>query len=281
VEGCEYIPVCPDPAVYNWPTRSDDGNITGYVHAFTTKNAIVIIWNADGNWTTTSISAYAGTTPPENLPEGMSYTYTAPGPVNHIELVIPFCDLGDADCGSTFYLAVELQTSDESWIQSDTQYIAAQGCCCFDYSSYYSETASSTMTFTSASIKRFTDDPDEIATIIASLLQVTPSSVYVISFEVDENGFSTVEIGFSDSQTTPKTAADLLATLDPAEFEKVGLSKVTVGGLLSEKRSNIIQQHDTYVNMDEKLPMVGSAILNVPTLMLLLLLGSIIVFLLQ
>jgi hypothetical protein len=123
-------------------------------------------------------------------------------------------------------------------------------------------------------LKRFNDDPDAIAATIADLLKITPSSVYVISFEVDENGFSTVEIGFTDSQTTPSTAAALLASLDPSEFEKVGLSKVTVGGVAAgdsstpeHKRSFVTMQSDS----------MGSF----PTLMLLLLLGTVLVFLLH
>jgi len=249
--------------------------ITGYVHAFTTSLSFVIVWEAADNWTTTNIAAYLGLAAPAYLPEGLSYSFTAPGPVSHIELVIPLCDIPDSDCGSTFYLATRIQTSgDDSWIQSDTHYIAAAGCCCFDYSSYYVDHATSVLTFTSASLKRFNDDPDAIAATIADLLKITPSSVYIISFEVDDNGFSTVEIGFTDSQTTPSTAAALLASLDPAEFEKVGLAKVTVGGVAAGG-SSTPERERSFVTMQ------SSAMGSISTLLLLLLSGTALVFLLH
>jgi hypothetical protein len=250
--------------------------VTGYLHAFTTDKALVIIWEAIDDWTTTNIAAYFGLEAPAYLPEGLSYSYTAPGPVGHIEMVIPLCDVPGSDCGSPFFLAARIGTAEDSWIQSETHYIAAQGCCCFDYTSYYSEEASSKFSFTSASSKRFVQDPDEIAAAIAGLLHITPASVNVISFEADENGFYTVEIGFTDSQTTPAAAAALLATLDPAEFEKVGLVKISVGGVTAETFSNepehAVPKHDFYS---------GSAMFIVPSVALVLILSSVFVFMLQ
>jgi len=280
--GCKHRPICPDPAVFNWPTRTEDGNVTGYVTAFTTSLSVVVIWDAADGYNTTTISAYLGLVPPPNLPQGLSYSFTAPKDVTHIELVIPFCDIPGFGCGSTFYLATRIETSEESWIQSEDYFTAANGCCCFDYSSYYSNTASSTITITSASMKRFDEDPDDIASAVASLLQITPSSVYIISYDADDNGFYTVEIGFADSQTTPSNAATLLSTLSPSEFEKVGLVKVTVGETVKPVEIGV-SAGSTFAEHDNNMKMAAGSNVAVPALLLLLLslLGTALVFLLQ
>jgi len=248
----------PDPALNQWPTYGDEWTISGYVTAFATKTEFVIQWYAAPGWFGKNLGAYISLTAPTDLePNNLPYKFFGSDLQTFLELVVPLEQCENATCDSDFYVSVFLDShasdtvvcgnddkgnatdchgDQSSWINSTTRlpvgtwgqtYVEITTCCCFDYSEIYSSFSFAEVSFETATLKRSDDAETTLTAALAELLHVPASSVLTLVENAD--GSYSAIVGFSNTaSSTANTAVNQLASLKPADFQKVGLTAVVV-----------------------------------------------------
>lgn len=259
---CRHVALCPRPAIDNLVTLAGRWTVSGYVDVFATPSSIVVQWTASRGWTASTLSVYLNRTRPDILPEPNKFPYWHGSAVNlkFIEVVIPLSEFPEADCDTSFFVSVHLNTigdvsaicgvdydrgkehnchgAQPSWMLGNfktSQSKAKWGylyhhtifCCCFDSSSQFLEAAYKKVSFRKTPKISTPEAARSFLVELLGRLLAVPHNTISVREAVDS---TTVEpdtyvmwVKFiSGPVTSATTALSILESLEPEHFEHLG-----------------------------------------------------------